>query len=67
MMDSANQTGLQGTVGVVTNGVSKVSGWVDRLFSNFEGYSKGYSELLVYALLIWVLGKMLKIKINLGK
>jgi hypothetical protein len=46
--------------------VNKMVGWVDRIFQNFEGYSSGYSELLVYGLLIYLVGKMLKIKLNVN-
>lgn len=47
--------------------IGKLTGWIDRLFANFEGYSSKYSEFFVYGLLIFLLGKMLKIKINLTK
>jgi hypothetical protein len=48
------------------NIINKITGWVDRLFSNFEGYSAGYSEFIVYALLLYILSKIFKIKLNIN-
>jgi hypothetical protein len=46
--------------GIINKGME----WIDRLFGNFEGYSSSYSQLLVYGLLIFLVSKMLKIKID---
>ena len=54
---------------MVTGIIDKMTGWVDNLFKFFSVYTAGYSKLLVYALLIFVGAKMLKVKldVNVGK
>jgi hypothetical protein len=53
----------------VNNLVNKVTGWIDNLFNSFGFYTQGYSQYLVYGLLIFLLSKMLKVKldVNVGK
>jgi hypothetical protein len=45
--------------------VGKATGWVDKLFEFFGVYTAKYSKYLVYGLIIFLLGKMLKIKFNI--
>lgn len=40
-------------------------GWVDKIFAYFGLYTQGYSKYLVYGFLIFVLSKILKIKVNI--
>jgi hypothetical protein len=49
---------------VLTGLVSKITGWIDRLFGFGDYYTSGYSKYIVYAGLIFVLSKMLKVKID---
>lgn len=37
----------------------------DRVFTNFENYSKDYSRYIVYALLLWLASSIFKVKLNL--
>lgn len=50
----------------VTSLIAKLSGWVDKLLEFFGLYTTKYSKYIIYALLIFVASKMLKIKLNLG-
>lgn len=50
---------------MVTGLIDKLTGWVDKGFEFFGLYTSKYSKYLVYALLLFVLSKVLKIKLNL--
>lgn len=50
----------------VSDLISKITGWIDHLFGWGDTYTAGYSKLLVYGLLIFLLSKMLKIKLNIN-
>jgi hypothetical protein len=50
--------------------INKLISWVDIaisfITSMFGSYSAKYSQLLVYGLLIFLVAKMLKIKVDVG-
>lgn len=48
----------------LTGLVNKMTGWVDRLFGFGDFYSAGYSKLIVYGVLLFVLSKILKVKVD---
>ncbi|MFD0591154.1 hypothetical protein ACFQZE_24450 [Paenibacillus sp. GCM10027627] len=45
--------------------VGKATGWIDKIFEFFGLYTSKYSKYLVYALMIWVASKMLKVNLKL--
>lgn len=51
--------------------INKVIGWIDQLFGFFGFYSERYSQLFMWALVLFVGAKVFKIKlgtsVNLGK
>lgn len=49
---------------VLTGLVTSITGWINRLFGFGDFYSAGYSKYLVYGLLIFLLSKMLKVKVD---
>lgn len=40
-------------------------GWVNQLIAYFGLYTQGYSKYIVYGFLIFVLSKLLKVKVNI--
>jgi len=44
--------------------VKKITGWIDSLFYYFGSYSNSYSKFFVYGLLIYLLSKLLKVKVD---
>jgi hypothetical protein len=50
----------------LTGIVDWIKSKIDQLFSFFGVYTTKYSELLVYALLIFLASKILKVKLNVG-
>ena len=57
-------TVLTAMIGVIQDVIVTFKGWINRLFGLGEDYSKKYSNIIVYIVLIWVLSKMLKIRIT---
>ncbi len=49
---------------ILTNLITKITGWIDRVFGFGDYYTAGYSKYLVYGLLIFLLSKMLKVKVD---
>lgn len=45
--------------------VGKITGWVDKLFEFFGLYTSKYSKYLVYALMLFVVSKILKVNLKL--
>lgn len=54
----------------LTSGVStvftKLTGWVDQIFSIFGTYSAKYSKWIVIGVLVLIASKMFKFKVNVG-
>ena len=48
----------------LTNLVSSMVGWVNRTFGFADYYTAGYSRLIVYGALLFILSKILKVKID---
>lgn len=52
-------------MGTIDGLVGKLTGWVDKAFEFFGLYTSKYSKYLVYALMLFVLSKILKINLKL--
>lgn len=63
-----NNNTVSGTIGNLFNtGVTLVTKTFNKAFQYTDFYSANYSKYLVYGGLIYLLGKMMKVKVNVGK
>lgn len=65
MATTTNENTSGGVAGTIDGTLNKATGWVDKLFEFFGLYTSKYSKYIIYAVLLFFLGKMLKIRLNL--